>query len=161
MSIHLFSYRVDGCVGVCMRAPDCGPFCRAARCVRSWWQMVIITVSDISVSVSSSPPLPSCAGGLFFSLWSFLFLWCMGLGWRPQTIRDDKGDLSFVSALRQSIIFSFYGPLCLTFSPSLSITLSSTVSIFSRSIAGPYQSCPLLCLSVWSVVSVCTSRSNI
>lgn len=69
--------------------------------------------------------------------------------------------LLFQPFINQSVSLFFYGPLYLTFSPSLSITLSSTVSIFSRSIAGPYQSCPLLCLSVWSVVSVCTGRSNI
>lgn len=154
MSIHLSSCRVDGCnTRVC--ALGRVPLCRAARCVRSWWQMASITVSDISASMSSSPPLPFSDGGLFSSVIFFILMY--GPGRRSQAIRGDK----VTCLLSQPFInqFSFAAPFVWH---SLPVFLSHFYSFYFQSV----NSWGILILSssvsvCLFVLFVCTSRFNI
>lgn len=97
-----FCYSVDGFVRVRTHAPVCVCvcLCRAARCVRSWWQMVIITVTDMSVSVS----LVSTSLILFFSQRISVLL----DGLEVTEIRDDH--VLSPSSINQSVHFSFTSP---------------------------------------------------
>lgn len=140
MSIHLSSSRVDGC-RACVCVLGHVALCWAARCVSSWWQMAVITVSDISVSMSSSPPLPFSDGGLFFSVIFFIVMYV--LGWRSQTIRDDEVTCLLsqpfinqsLSLLFDILCHSFHHTVfCSFYFQSVSswaiLILSSSVSVF-------------------------------
>lgn len=66
--------------------PSCVTLCGAVTCLRSWWQMVIITVRDISVSVSLSPPLP-----LMEACFSLFSSYNLKVGLRSQKTTDNRG----------------------------------------------------------------------
>lgn len=96
------------CVCACTYDPSVH---RAVRCASSWWQKVIITVTNMSVSVSYFPPWSSSHECCFISIYlsmTFLFFF-LRMGLRSQ-IRDDRGDLSVVSVLRRSVCFFFAAP---------------------------------------------------
>lgn len=111
---YVFFYlSLSGCtVRMCMHVWPIGMSVhRAVRCASSWWQKVIITVTNMSVSVSYFPPWSSSHECCFISIYlsmTFLFFF-LRMGLRSQ-IRDDRGDLSVVSVLRRSVCFFFAAP---------------------------------------------------
>lgn len=113
--ICFFYWSLSGCtVRMCMHVRPIGMSVhRAVRCASSWWQKVIITVTNMSVSVSYFPPWSSSHECCFFlstSVWPFFFsFFFLRMGLRSQ-FRDDRGDLSVVSVLRRSVCFFFAAP---------------------------------------------------
>lgn len=150
-SIHLSSCRVVGCARVRARLRAClqgSEVCEELmtdghhHCQRHICQRVLISTSVI---FWWRPVFPSV-----------IFFYDKEMGSRSQKIRDDRGYLSIVSVLHQSISqsVSFSRPLLFDI-----LSQSSTGSAFSQYLCQINHLC-LPSVAVWSAVFVCTSRSN-
>lgn len=89
--------------------------------------MVIITVSDVSVNVSSSstshPLMEAC-----FSLFDLIFSYDMEMDWRSQRITGDVGDLTCLSppSISQCL---FHSPSCSFYCSVLYFSVSQSISV--------------------------------